>query len=154
MRQLTDYEIKINREAEDKVRKALDQFFDIVEEQGFDDKAIASNLLIVAIERVYELSDSDEQFFRIVLSIAKEVPPEKQDLRLHLKRLPGNRIITIVKGFIGREEVLIDLSKYLKKSCGVGGSVKNHTIIIQGNHRDKILELLNERGFKVKVSGD
>lgn len=74
MRQLTDYEIKINREAEDKVRKALDQFFDIVEEQGFDDKAIASNLLIVAIERVYELSDSDEQFFRIVLSIAKEVP--------------------------------------------------------------------------------
>jgi len=74
MRNLSEYEIKMNREAEDKVRKALDQFFDIVEEQGFDDKAIASNLLIVAIERVYELSDSDEQFFRIVLSIAKEVP--------------------------------------------------------------------------------
>ena len=84
---------------------------------------------------------------------AIELPPEKQDLRLHLQRLPGNRIITIVKGFIGRDEVLIDLSKYLKKSCGVGGSVKNHTILIQGNHRDKILELLNERDFKVKVSG-
>ena len=82
-----------------------------------------------------------------------ELPPEKQDLRLHLQRLPGNRIITIVKGFIGRDKILIDLSKYLKKSCGVGGSVKNHTILIQGNHRDKILKLLIERGFKVKVSG-
>ena len=85
---------------------------------------------------------------------AKELLPEKQDLRLHLKRLPGNKIITIVKGFISRDKVLIDLSKYLKKSCGVGGSVKNHTILIQGNHRDKILKLLIERGFKVKVSGD
>ena len=83
-----------------------------------------------------------------------ELPPEKQDLRLHLQRLPGNRVITIVKGFIGRDKILIDLSKYLKKSCGVGGSVKNHTILIQGNHRDKILKLLIERGFKVKVSGD
>ena len=86
-------------------------------------------------------------------SSAIELSPEKQDLRLHMQRLPGNRIITIVKGFIGRDKVLIDLSKYLKKSCGVGGSVKNDTILIQGNHRDKILELLNGRGFKVKASG-
>ena len=93
-------------------------------------------------------SSSDEVDNSII-----DLPPEKQDLRLHLQRLPGNRIVTIVKGFIGRDKVLIDLSKYLKKSCGVGGSVKNHTILIQGNHRDKILELLNERGFKVKVSG-
>ena len=103
---------------------------------------------------VYSTDDNYTSSEQELGSIAKEVPPEKQDLRLHLKRLPGNRIITIVKGFIGREKVLIDLSKYLKKSCGVGGSVKNHTIIIQGNHRDKILELLHERGFKVKVSGD
>ena len=86
-------------------------------------------------------------------SSAIELSPEKQDLRIHLQRLPGNRIITIVKGFIGSDKVLIDLSKYLKKSCGVGGSVKNDTILIQGNHRDKILELLNGRGFKVKASG-
>ena len=86
-------------------------------------------------------------------SSAIELSPEKQDLRIHLQRLPGNRIITIVKGFIGSDKVLIDLSKYLKKSCGVGGSVKNNTILIQGNHRDKILELLNGRGFKVKASG-
>ena len=103
--------------------------------------------IVYSTDENYSLSE--EEFG----SIAKEVPPEKQDLRLQLQRLPGNRIITIVKGFIGRDKVLINLSKYLKKSCGVGGSVKNHTILIQGNHRDKILELLNERGFKVKVSG-
>ena len=103
---------------------------------------------------VYSTDDNFSPSKEEIDSTAIELPPEKQDLRLHLQRLPGNRIITIVKGFIGRDELLIDLSKYLKKSCGVGGSVKNHTILIQGNHRDKIVELLNERGFKVKVSGD
>ena len=102
---------------------------------------------------VYSTDDNFSPSKEEIDSTAIELPPEKQDLRLHLQRLPGNRIITIVKGFIGRDELLIDLSKYLKKSCGVGGSVKNHTILIQGNHRDKILELLNERDFKVKVSG-
>jgi len=102
---------------------------------------------------VYSTDDNYSPSKEKIDSTAIELPPEKQDLRLHLQRLPGNRIITIVKGFIGRDELLIDLSKYLKKSCGVGGSVKNHTILIQGNHRDKILELLNERDFKVKVSG-
>ena len=102
---------------------------------------------------VYSTDDNYSPSKEEIDSTAIELPPEKQDLRLHLQRLPGNRIITIVKGFIGRDEVLVDLSKYLKKSCGVGGSVKNHTILIQGNHRDKILELLKERGFKVKVSG-
>ena len=102
---------------------------------------------------VYSTDDNYSPSKEEIDSTAIELPPEKQDLRLHLQRLPGNRIITIVKGFIGRDELLIDLSKYLKKSCGVGGSVKNNNILIQGNHRDKILELLNERGFKVKVSG-
>ena len=103
--------------------------------------------IVYSTDENYSLSEEEMDSYAI------ELPPEKQDLRLHLQRLPGNRIITIVKGFIGRDKILIDLSKYLKKSCGVGGSVKNHTILIQGNHRDKILELLNERGFKVKVSG-
>ena len=103
---------------------------------------------------VYSTDDTYSSSEEEVDNSTIDLPPEKQDLRLHLQRLPGNRIITIVKGFIGEDEVLIDLSKYLKKSCGVGGSVKNHTILIQGNHRDKILKLLIERGFKVKVSGD
>ena len=102
---------------------------------------------------VYSTDENYSSSKEEVDSSVIELSPEKQDLRLHLQRLPGNRIITIVKGFIGRDKVLIDLSKYLKKSCGVGGSVKNNTILIQGNHREKILKLLSERGFKVKVSG-
>ena len=83
----------------------------------------------------------------------KEIPPNRQNIRLHLQRLPGNRIVTIVEGYIGSNKMFLELSKYLKKSCGVGGSTKNQTILIQGNHREKILKLLSERGFKVKVSG-
>ena len=66
---------------------------------------------------------------------------------------PGNRMTTIVKGFKGSESMYRELSKYLKKTCGVGGSIKKENILIQGNHRDKIMKLLIERGFKVKVSG-
>ena len=84
---------------------------------------------------------------------SEEILPNRQNLRLHLQRLPGNRIITIVKGYNGSDEKLLELSKYLKKSCGVGGSVKNKTVLIQGNQREKILKLLSERHFKVKVSG-
>ena len=102
---------------------------------------------------VYSTDDNYSPSKEEIDSTAIELPPEKQDLRLHLQRLPGNRIITIVKGFIGRDELLIDLSKYLKKSCGVGGSVKNHTILIQGNHRDKILTILDEKGIKARKSG-
>ena len=83
----------------------------------------------------------------------KEIPPNRQNIKLHLQRLPGNRIVTIVEGYIGSNKMFLELSKYLKKSCGVGGSTKNQTILIQGNHREKILKLLSERGFKVKVSG-
>ena len=79
--------------------------------------------------------------------------PQNQNIRLYLQRLPGNRITTIVKGFKGSERMYQELSKYLKKTCGVGGSIKEENILVQGNHRDKIMKLLIERGFKVKVSG-
>ena len=79
--------------------------------------------------------------------------PEHQNIRLHLQRLPGNRITTIVKGLKGSESMYQELSKYLKKTCGVGGSIKEKNILIQGNHRDKIMKLLFKRGFKVKASG-
>ena len=100
---------------------------------------------------------TDDNFKEDILEESKNVAsypePEHQNLRLHLQRLPGNRITTIVKGFKGSESMYQELSKYLKKTCGVGGSIKEKNILIQGNHRDKIMKLLIERGFKVKVSG-
>lgn len=69
------------------------------------------------------------------------------------KKNRGGKIITIVKGFIGHESDLKDLGKALKSACGVGGSTKNGEIIIQGNVRDKVMELLQKKGYKCKRVG-
>lgn len=81
------------------------------------------------------------------------LPPSEQDLRIHLQRLKGNKMMSIVRGFIGTEEDLKQLGKTLKSACGVGGSVKDGEIMLQGDHRDKLLSLLEKDGYKVKKSG-
>ena len=83
----------------------------------------------------------------------KEIPKHKQDLKCLLKRLPGNRILTVITGMRGDDHLLIKISKELKRACGVGGSVKDKQILIQGNHREKVMNILIERGFKIKASG-
>ena len=83
----------------------------------------------------------------------EEIPNDKQNLKCILKRLPGNRILTVVTGMRGDDHLLTKISKELKRACGVGGSVKDKQILIQGNHREKIMNILIERGFKVKAIG-
>jgi translation initiation factor 1 len=78
----------------------------------------------------------------------------KQRLEAHLdKKNRGGKIATIIKGFQGNEEDLKTLGKMLKTKCGVGGAVKDNEIIIQGNFRDKIMELLKSEGYNVKRIG-
>lgn len=81
------------------------------------------------------------------------IPNEEQDLRVWLERKGGNKVTSIVKGFVGDEEDLKALGKQLKSSCGTGGTAKNGEIIIQGDHRDKIVSLLHKDGYKVKKAG-
>ncbi|MBC8322740.1 MAG: translation initiation factor [Candidatus Marinimicrobia bacterium] len=78
---------------------------------------------------------------------------EQQQLRVWLKRLGGGRLVSLVKGFNGKDEDLQSLGKQLKTKCSTGGTVKNGEILIQGDHRDKIVNFLNQKGYKAKVSG-
>ena len=69
------------------------------------------------------------------------------------KKNRGGKIATIVKGFVGTESDLKDLGKVLKSACGVGGSAKDGEIIIQGNVRDKVMQILSDKGYFCKRVG-
>lgn len=82
------------------------------------------------------------------------LPPNKQFLEAHLdKKNRGGKVATVIKGFVGTADDLKTLSKDLKTLCGVGGSAKDGEIIIQGNFRDKIMDYLKNKGYKVKRVG-
>lgn len=73
---------------------------------------------------------------------------EKQMLRISLdKRRRRGKSVTLVTGFSGADEDLDELGAMLKKRCGVGGSVKDGEIIVQGDHRDKVLNILQKEGY-------
>ena len=80
--------------------------------------------------------------------------PNKQFLEaLFSNKGRGGKTVTVITGFIGSEEDLKALGKMLKTKCGVGGSIKNNEIIIQGKYRDKIMEILKKEGYNIKRVG-
>ena len=96
----------------------------------------------------YEYSDDSQEE-------ADTLPKNQQKLRLNMERAGrGGKTVTLVKGFIGSVEDITILCKLLKQKCGVGGSVTftNGTkvggeIIIQGDHRQRLVELLKKEGY-------
>ena len=75
------------------------------------------------------------------------------NIRLHLDRKKGGKIATVIKGFDKTDDRLKNLAKRIKRECATGGSIKNNEIIIQGNKRDVVKIILEEEGFKPKISG-
>ncbi|AUT00718.1 MULTISPECIES: translation initiation factor [unclassified Nostoc] len=83
-----------------------------------------------------------------------ELPPNQQNVRVQATRAGRKgKTVTVITGFQTKPETLADLVKKLKTQCGTGGTVKDNEIEIQGDHKQKILEILLSLGYKAKISG-
>ena len=87
----------------------------------------------------YESNEEEEQ---------EMLPKNQQKLRVSMeKKGRGGKTVTLIRGFIGTEDDLKDLGKLLKTKCGVGGSVKDEEIIIQGDFKQRVINLLKAEGY-------
>ncbi len=97
-------------------------------------------------------TDPDFEYSHLESSASDTLIPEKQLLRIELdKKQRAGKKVTLITGFIGKSDDLDALAKLLKTSCGVGGSSKDGEIVVQGDHRQKINELLLKKGYKTKL---
>ncbi len=99
-------------------------------------------------EGVVYSTDPDFAYRNSEEDSAETLPANQQKLRVELdKRARKGKAVTLVSGFIGLDSDLQDLGKALKSLCGVGGSAKDAEILLQGDHRVKVIDYLKKQGY-------
>ncbi len=84
----------------------------------------------------------------------RELPPQQQNIRIQATRSGRKgKTVTVISGFQCQPETLAKLLKQLKAQCGSGGTLKDNTLEIQGEHKQKLLAILTQLGYKAKISG-
>lgn len=103
---------------------------------------------------VYSTNPAYKYIIPEVVTEKETLPPKQQDLRVMLdKKMKGNKKATIITGFVGTSADLADLAKELKNLCAAGGSSGDGEILVQGDGRQKILDYLLKKGYRVKLAG-
>ena len=102
--------------------------------------------IVYSTDPDYKYETNDEEI--------ETLTPEKQNLYVYIDRKQrAGKSVTIVEGFVGKTDDLEALGKILKNKCGCGGSVKEGLILIQGELKDKVFDLLIQLKYKVKKKG-
>ena len=105
-------------------------------------------------EGVVYSTNPDFNYSNHMPGLQATLPSAQQNLIVKIDRKQrGGKVVTLVQGFVGSSDDLKDLGKMLKTKCGVGGSQKDGEIIIQGDFKEKIYELLLNNNYKVNKSG-
>ena len=106
-------------------------------------KKIDTSGLVYSTDPNFSVEEEQEQ--QETLSISQQ----KFKVRLDTKQRAG-KVVTLVEGFVGTQSDLENLGKQLKTKCGTGGSAKDGQIIIQGQYKIKVIEILQKMGYSVK----
>lgn len=105
-------------------------------------------------EGVVYSTNPEFNYFENLAGLQATLPNDQQDLIVRIdKKHRGGKVVTLVEGFVGSPEDLKELGKIMKSKCGVGGSQKDGQIIIQGDFKDKVYQILLDNKYRVKKSG-
>jgi translation initiation factor 1 len=100
----------------------------------------AENGLVYSTDPSFKIEEDE--------AVVETLPPAQQKLRIRLDtKHRAGKAVTLITGFIGTVPDLEELGKKLKNHCGSGGTAKDAEIIVQGDHRDKVLQWLLKNGF-------